>query len=381
MPRASKNTSTTRRCRTTKTSKMTNVRHANSAAQITPETQKLLDELKQLSQDDQRHNFAIGDKVEELTSKHRLAVKVLVKTVGLSRQRLCDCRVTAKAFDTGSRRRDVPFHFFTLAARAAHHFGVEPIEALNMVYEKGLTNTRDVSSFFADLKRQRENREALQMAATLVAKHGELLGRCHHADFRDVVARLEAGSVKLAIADPSYDGKRRCSSSATIRSIDGDSEADARRDITSLLELLDDRMAPGGTVIIFRPGATLDPPWLPAVLRANGWVCRWALTWNKHKAKPGCTDAPYGIATERLLVLSRQRDKLTIHDNSSRDDVLEFSGIQPRHTDIVRQHQHEKPIDLMKHLIGKHTHEREVVLEPFGGSGSASRAAIELNRH
>jgi len=37
----------------------------------------------------------------------------------------------------------------------------------------------------------------------------------------------------------------------------------------------------------------------------------------------------------------------------------------------------------MKHLIGKHTHPGELVIEPFGGSGSGSacRAAAELGRH
>jgi DNA modification methylase len=187
--------------------------------------------------------------------------------------------------------------------------------------------------------------------------------------------------VKLAIADPSYDGKRKSTTSATMRGIDGDSALETQEAITELLKRLSETMAKGGTLALFRPGAALDPAWLSEAIASNGWQCDWALTWNKNKAKPGRTYAPYGIASERILILSREGEKLAIHDDSSRDDILEFKPIQPHHTDADPHHQHEKPLELMKHLIGKHTYEGELVIEPFGGTGSACQAVVELNRH
>jgi DNA modification methylase len=285
------------------------------------------------------------------------------------------------AFKGEIRKMDVPFHFFTVAARAAKPSGMTPEHALAAVLEKGLQSTRQASRFFAEMRRAKENGQALNDGAMLVAKHGDLLDRCHHDDFRNVVTLLPVESINLAIADPSYDGKRKSTTSATRRVIDGNTETDAQADIEDLLKLLADKMAEGGAVALFRPGAALDPAWLGHAIEANGWECAWALTWDKKKVKPGRADAPYGISSERVLILCRKGEKLVAHDGSSRDDVLDFKPIQPHRADSDQHQQHEKPLDIMKRLIGKHTYEGGLVIEPFGGSGPASQAAVELNRH
>jgi site-specific DNA-methyltransferase (adenine-specific) len=351
----------------------TNVRRAEAA--------KLVAELKTLAQDDKNRGFEIGDLVEKATAECGLKVSELVEKVGLSRQRLCDCRITAVAFARKSRTKDIPFHFFTQAARAAKKFEMTADAALSIIKKTGLHSTREVSNHFAALGRQKDNADALSKAGLLVAQNGDLLDRCHHADFRDVLPRLGDGTVKLVIADPSYDGKRKSTTSATARGIDGDTEADARADIEDLLKLLPVKMDKGGAVALCRPGAALDPAWLVTAIETHGWICERALTWDKKKVKPGRTDAPYGIGSERILILCRKGDRLAAHDDSSRDDVLDFKPIQPHRADADPHHQHEKPLDLMRHFIGKHTHEGELVIEPFGGSGPASRAAIEMNRH
>jgi DNA modification methylase len=352
----------------------TNARHQS-------EVQKLVAELKKLAKDDADRGFEIGDLVEKATTKHKLRVEDLVKEVGLSRQRLCDCRMTARAFRGKARRKGVAFHFFTLAARAAKKAGMDPDEALETIVRQGLQSTRQASKHFAKMKRELDNGKALENAALLVAKHGDLLDRCHHDDFRNVVARLEPASVKLVIADPSYDGTRKSTTSATTRIIDGNTSAEAQAAVEDLLKLLADKMAKGGAVVLFRPGAALDPAWLGTAIESNGWTCSWALTWNKHKAKPGRTDAPYGIASERVLILSRRDEQLVAHDDSPRDDVLDFKPVQPHYADSEPHHQHEKPLDLMRHFIAKHTYEGELVVEPFGGTGPASQAAAAMNRH
>jgi DNA modification methylase len=351
----------------------TNVRRA--------EAEKLVAELKTLAQDDKNRGFEIGDLVEKATAECGLKVSELVEKVGLSRQRLCDCRITAVAFAQKSRTKDIPFHFFTQAARAAKKFEMTADAALNIIKKAGLQSTREVSNHFAALGRAKDNADALSKAGLLIAQNGDLLDRCHHADFRDVLPRLGDGTVKLVLADPSYDDKRKSTTSATTRGIDGDTEADAQAAIEDLLKLLATKMTKGGAVALFRPGASLDPAWLATAIDAHGWTCERALTWDKKKVKPGRTNAPYSIGSERILILCRKGDRLAAHDDSSRDDVLDFKPIQPHRADAEPHHQHEKPLDLMRHFIGKHTHEGEVVIEPFGGSGPASRAAIEMNRH
>lgn len=97
--------------------------------------------------------------------------------------------------------------------------------------------------------------------------------------------------------------------------------------------------------------------------------------------KLGRPDAPYGIGSERVLILCRKGEKLVGHDESPRDDVLDFKPIQPHRADSDPHHQHEKPLDLLRRFIGKHTHEGQLVVEPFGGTAPACQAAVELNRH
>lgn len=187
--------------------------------------------------------------------------------------------------------------------------------------------------------------------------------------------------MKLIIADAPYDGLRKSSTSATKRAIDGNTAAETCKLIQDLLELSSSKMAKGGALVLFRPGAAMDPPWLGQAVAKNGWVCEWVLTWNKTKKKLGHGNAPYGIASERLLVLSRRGQKLVVHDDSDRDDIIEFKPIQSHYSDSDPHHQCEKPLDLIRHLIGKHTHEGELVVEPFGGTGPACQAAVEMNRH
>lgn len=46
-----------------------------------------------------------------------------------------------------------------------------------------------------------------------------------------------------------------------------------------------------------------------------------------------------------------------------------------------RIHPTQKPVELMEDLIKIHTNERDVVLDPFSGSGSTAIACINTNRN
>ena len=49
--------------------------------------------------------------------------------------------------------------------------------------------------------------------------------------------------------------------------------------------------------------------------------------------------------------------------------------------DIPKIHPSQKPVNLLKRLIGIFTDEGDVVIDPCAGSGSTLRAARELGRH
>ena len=50
-------------------------------------------------------------------------------------------------------------------------------------------------------------------------------------------------------------------------------------------------------------------------------------------------------------------------------------------TDLKRQHPTQKPIELMKYLVGKFSEEKETILDCFSGSGSTLVAAKQLGRN
>jgi hypothetical protein len=189
----------------------TNTLPSNSTVETTnfrplTATQKLVADLKELAKDDRDRSFDIGDLVEVATSKHKMKVGDLVDAVGLSRQRLCDCRMTAVAFRAKSRRNDVPFHFFTLAARASKKFGIEADKAIETVYQQKLQSVREVSRHFAKMGQKKETGKALANAALLVASNGELLDRCHHDDFRTVSSNIQMKVIRVMVRDVSSSG-------------------------------------------------------------------------------------------------------------------------------------------------------------------------------
>lgn len=354
--------------------KTTNVRHSGDTLLAQ------LDRLRNLMADGCRHSFEVGDLVEQITSQHGKTIKFVAETLGLSRTRLCELRRTAVAFPPSTRNRRADFHFYTMAARCSSRLDMKPEAVLDVILNKKLRSTRQVSRYLSDRVREKERAASAKSMPWLLAGNSEHINRCHHARFQDVLPLVSDRSVKLVIADPPYGRQDRCAAnSVTHRDCDNEDAAAAKDAILDLLRLVLSKLSAGGCLILFRPGSTLDPAWLSQAIENNGFQCDAALTWFKNKTKPGRLTAPYGISSERVLVLSRFGDKLINHDRSSRSDVLAHRPIWPRAGRHVH-HCFEKPLALMTDLISKHTHSGDLVFEPFGGTGAATRAAIELGR-
>jgi site-specific DNA-methyltransferase (adenine-specific) len=82
-------------------------------------------------------------------------------------------------------------------------------------------------------------------------------------------------------------------------------------------------------------------------------------------------------ATEHAIVL--YRDKLPKFNNNGR---MIFNWMEwPRDNDTPKIHPTQKPIPLLKKLIGIFTDERDVVIDPVAGSGTTLKAAAEMNRN
>ena len=82
-------------------------------------------------------------------------------------------------------------------------------------------------------------------------------------------------------------------------------------------------------------------------------------------------------ATEYALVL--YREKLPKFNNDGRMVLNWFDWVIDN--SYPKIHPTQKPIPVLKRLIGIFTDPGDVVIDPCAGSGSTLRAAAELNRH
>lgn len=104
------------------------------------------------------------------------------------------------------------------------------------------------------------------------------------------------------------------------------------------------------------------------------------MIWDKGRVQAGDFGSAYSTQTEWLWVLKRPGERLLNHDASPRGDVLRSAPVSTPALAGEQQHAFEKPLDLCRFLVGKHSHERELVFDACACTGSMSIAAIEMNR-
>ena len=346
-------------------------------------TQRLA-RLKRLMVEANTNAWTIGDLVNEVKATG-ISVQEMAGLIGASRQRLSEMRRTAAAFSPDERRLDADFHFHTVAMRSAKRLGLSPVTVLDELIEKNIDSTRAATRYLARKIRLREAQRAADEAGLLMASAAGLLCHCHQSDFRQVFPRLESGCVKLVIADPPYGryGKYRDGQhtrvTAAARDCDGLDDASARALTNDLFRIVRPLIAQDGCLLLFRPGGLADPVWLLESAAQYGWECRHALTWRRGPAKLADGRGPYTSGTERILVFAQHGAKLMNHDGSSLSDILEVKARRKAYA-AADQHLFEKPVALMSMLIDKHSYPNELVVEPFGGTGPACRAAIQSGR-
>ena len=161
----------------------------------------------------------------------------------------------------------------------------------------------------------------------------------HHGDSRMVVRALPNESVDLLLTDP-----RSGTGPAAARALD------------DVLASATTKLKPNSHIYVF---TTLQ--WYPetADIVERHFELRQTLLWVR--------DGRH----EQILFAHKGRR----HLNGRRDgDVLCFDGV------AAPQHPAEKPVALLEYLIEKSTQEKEMVLDPFMGTGSTCVAARNAGR-
>ena len=198
----------------------------------------------------------------------------------------------------------------------------------------------------------------------------------YHGDCLDVLPTLEAGIVALVLTDPPYNVSEEGSD---IRHLGGD--VAQRRDFgewdrsewhpAPFLALSAPLIRVGGSVLSFTSDRLLSSYRERSEFQARGTV-----VWEKTNPPP--TPRPsYVSATEWVVWLQKPGARAVWNSGGFTTNLLRYPicGGSER-----TEHPTQKPIELMKELITRHSNEGDLILDPFMGSGTTLRAAKDLGR-
>jgi adenine-specific DNA-methyltransferase len=108
-------------------------------------------------------------------------------------------------------------------------------------------------------------------------------------------------------------------------------------------------------------------------LPAFGFQRKAVLVWEKEGPGMGDLECPWGMGCEFILFFQKGRRPKSA---KRRNNVLHTPQLRP--SQLI--HPHEKPGPLLESLIKASTDEGDLIVDPFGGSGSLVRAARNCNR-
>lgn len=326
-----------------------------------------------------------GDVLVQLVDGHQLRAIDIARHTKQRPNDLSQMYLTCRMFPPRVRRRDVTYNMHFMAMRMVRkfkHLQLQPMDVLNEIREQGFSQHRDVTAHFSGKAREAENERAMRLAELTTPE--QPFNRAYHAQFQTLLRTFPDQSIKLLHVDPPYVYPRRgdgryAGGSASSRRCDS---AGAEESIALVIDLLRDwqpKLKPGGVLLLWQ-AAGLPPREIVDAMEQNHWSLERIVVWDKGRAQAGDFASPYAAQSEWLLVLKRPGDRLLNHDNSPRGDIVRFAPVSVPHLAGMQQHAFEKPVALCKYLIGKHTHERELVFDACGCTASMSVAAIKTNR-
>lgn len=197
-----------------------------------------------------------------------------------------------------------------------------------------------------------------------------LLDSVQNCDALDLLKRLPDGSVDAIITDPPYGvGKvsARRSPNERFTEIEGNNQILGEWVIDAFRVIRN-----GGAMYVFANWQNVAD-W-KALISGAGFQIRNQIVWDK--LIHGLADIETCFAPRYELILFSARGRHILQGKRP-SDVIRHQRVDPK----MLMHPYEKPIGLIEFLLSKSTVESEIVVDPFGGSGTTAVAAKRLGRH
>lgn len=366
-----------------------------------PEVQSKLKELKCLLKRQENTCWAIGDVCIELMDKYYLSLRQIGEATNYTKARISHFHLTCRAFPK-DKREGYTFQD-SLTARQIYYcmsrLNMSVFEIRERISKLEDRSARSARAHFVKLLMDREINQSIADSVRVGIQGGNLINNCHNADWRTIIPQLPDNSVKLFIADPPFGGYQKdkegsYSSFLTKTSgMRGDCDfgtTESALEVTlPLFKLCLPKLAKDGVMLLFQAGARPDNPSILMEAEKQGWECKYTLTWLKGNIVVGDHHNPYRVCTEKILVFIKKGEKVRRHEKGTpSSDILDFRTETmnvTRRMDVGQMgygdyHQFQKPEALMVFLIKTHTYPGDLVVEPFGCSGSGVVSAVKHNR-
>lgn len=216
------------------------------------------------------------------------------------------------------------------------------------------------------------------------ASHDALISYCsiETADFRQFLDELDDGNVDLLLTDPPYTISRKTgfqqlgpnSVERFAVSMDFGKWDHGVVDLAALCAQAYRVLRNGGTLIVFYDLWKITD--LACAMENAGFKQLRFIEWLKTNPVPLNSKRNYLTNSREVAVLGVKKGCPTFnskYDNGIYEHAIPNNG--------KRFHPTQKPLELMRQLIEKHSHPGDLVIDPFLGSGTTALAANQLKRN
>jgi len=191
------------------------------------------------------------------------------------------------------------------------------------------------------------------------------------ADCIEVLPTLPDDSVDCIITDPPYGMNYKSLSRSMPKTTIANDGPEAYSLLDNALAIAVQKLKLDSHVYIFTDWHVYEPM---AEVVKKYFNLKNVLVWAKNNRTRGDLKGNYGYQHEMVFYAHKGRRHLL----GKRDgNVLNFNKVYSNRM----KHPTEKPVSLLKYLIGKSTNEGETILDMFAGSGSMCVAAQNLKRN
>lgn len=202
----------------------------------------------------------------------------------------------------------------------------------------------------------------------------ELIGK---SDCYEMFSKLKEKGIEVdaLITDPPYNVSRQ-SNFHTMGRVGVDfGEWDKNFNQVGWIKPALELVKKGGNIVIFNDWKNMS--YIKDALEEEGCLIKEMIMWQKPNPMPRNRDRLYVTSCEFAIWATKGKGWTF---NRQRDTYENTIFTYPIVSSKQRIHKTQKPLELMKDIIKIHTNEKDIVLDPFGGSFTTAVACKELNR-